>query len=117
MKTDQHPGITMDFSPKIRSALLAIGTIIAAVSLLTGCSLSYNGEDLFYSVGCSQCHTFKGRGGSLAPDLSAITNIRSDSWIESYLQDPKKMNPLSRMPSFKHLSGGKRKAIVAFLKN
>jgi hypothetical protein len=27
------------------------------------------------------------------------------------------MNPLSRMPSFKHLSGSKRKAIVAFLKS
>ena len=104
-------------SLKTLAALLTTTVIIAVVSLLTGCSMTYNGETLFYTVGCSQCHTFKGRGGRMAPDLSAVTNIRSDSWIESYLQDPKEMNPLSRMPSFKHLSGSERKAIVAFLKN
>jgi len=52
----------------------------------------------------------------MAPDLSAVTNLKSDSWIDSYIQDPKKINPLSRMPSFKHLSSGKRKAIISFLK-
>jgi len=102
---------------KTVSFLLASGAILAALFLLPGCSMTYNGEKLFYSVGCSQCHTFKGRGGRIAPDLSAVTNIRNDSWIESYLQDPKQINPLSRMPSFKHLSSSKRKAIIAFLKN
>jgi cbb3-type cytochrome oxidase cytochrome c subunit len=53
----------------------------------------------------------------MGPDISAVTNIRSASWIDSYLQDPKKINPLSRMPSFRHLSRSKRKAIIAFLKN
>jgi cytochrome c2 len=96
--------------------LPALGLLLTALSLLSGCSATYNGEKLFYSVGCSQCHTFRGRGGSLAPDLSAITNIRSDSWIDSYLQDPKEMNPQARMPSFRQLSGSERKAIIAFLK-
>ncbi|KPK23774.1 MAG: hypothetical protein AMJ61_15145 [Desulfobacterales bacterium SG8_35_2] len=85
--------------------------------LLTGCSMTYNGEKLFFKEGCSQCHSYKGKGGRMGPDLSAVTNIRSDSWIDIYLQDPKKLNPLSRMPSFKHLSSGKRKAIITFLKN
>jgi cbb3-type cytochrome oxidase cytochrome c subunit len=53
----------------------------------------------------------------LAPDLSAVTNIRSDSWIDSYIQNPKDINPMARMPSFKNLSSSKRKAIIAFLKN
>ena len=77
----------------------------------------YDGEKLFYREGCSQCHTFKGKGGRMAPDLSAVTNLKSDSWIDSYMQDPQKMNPLSRMPSFKHLSSSKRNAIISFLKN
>lgn len=79
--------------------------------------MTYKGEKLFFREGCSQCHTFQGKGGRMGPDLSAVTNIRSDSWIDSYLQDPKKMNPLARMPSFKHLSSSKRQAIIAFLKN
>jgi cbb3-type cytochrome oxidase cytochrome c subunit len=97
--------------------LLVFGTIFSLPQFISGCTGAYNGEKLFFSEGCSQCHTFKGRGGSLAPDLSAVTNIRSDSWIESYLQAPKKMNPAARMPAFKHLSRSKLKAIIAYLKN
>ena len=53
----------------------------------------------------------------MGPDLSAVTNLRNDNWIDSYIQDPKEMNSFARMPSFKHLSGAKRKAIIIFLKN
>lgn len=84
--------------------------------LFTSCSMPYSGEKLFFREGCSQCHTIKGSGGRMGPDLSAVTNLRSDSWIDSYLQNPKKMDPSARMPSFSHLSGAKRKAIIAFLK-
>src|SRR5210317_928010 len=96
---------------------LIFGTIISGICLFSGCIMIYDGEKLFYREGCSQCHTFKGKGGRMAPDLSAVTNLKSDSWIDSYMQDPKKINPLSRMPSFKHLSSSKRKAIISFLKN
>jgi cbb3-type cytochrome oxidase cytochrome c subunit len=99
------------------SAFLVLGTIFSTIILIQGCSMTYNGEKLFFREGCSQCHSYKGKGGRMGPDISAVTNIRSDSWIDSYLQDPKKINPLSRMPSFKHLSRSKRKAIIAFLKN
>jgi cbb3-type cytochrome oxidase cytochrome c subunit len=95
--------------------LLLIGISLAAAFLLSGCS-PYDGEKLFFTVGCSQCHSYKGRGGRMGPDLSAVTNIRSDEWIDSYIQDPKKMNPLARMPAFKNLSATKRAAIIKFLK-
>lgn len=98
------------------SLTLMIFVTLFSVQCISGCSGFYNGEKLFYSVGCSQCHTFKGKGGSLAPDLSGITNIRSDSWIANYIHDPKSINPLSRMPAFRYLSEAKRKAIIAFLK-
>lgn len=93
-----------------------VGIFFLLVFFLNGCSVTYDGEKLFFSEGCSQCHSFKGRGGRMGPDLSAVTNIRSDSWIESYIQAPRKMNPTGRMPSFNHLSSSKRKAIIAFLK-
>ena len=96
--------------------LLVACTLFVIASLISGCAGMYDGKKLFFSVGCSQCHSFKGRGGSLAPDLSAVTNIRSEDWIYRYIHDPKKINPQARMPAFKHLSGAKRKAIIAFLK-
>jgi cbb3-type cytochrome oxidase cytochrome c subunit len=98
-------------------SVLAAAMMFSMAHLIAGCSMAYNGEKLFFTEGCSQCHSFKGKGGRMGPDLSAVTNIRSDSWIYSYLQDPKILNPHSRMPSFKHLSHSKRKAIISFLKN
>ncbi len=100
---------------KSLSCILVSGIFISITLLVTGCSRIYDGEKLFFTVGCSQCHTFTGRGGRMAPDLSAVTNIRSDDWIDSYLQNPKKINPLSRMPSFAHLSRPQRRAIIKFL--
>lgn len=97
--------------------LLVSGAMLSLALYLTGCAMTYSGEKLFFREGCSQCHTYKGRGGRMGPDLSAVTNIRSDSWIDTYLQDPKKINSFARMPSFKHLSHSKRKAIITFLKN
>ena len=94
--------------------LFVLGAICAGFFLLQGCSMTYDGEKLFFREGCSNCHSYKGRGGRMGPDISAVTNIRSAGWIDSYLQDPKKINPLSRMPSFRHLSRSKRKAIIAF---
>jgi len=105
-------------SPVKQSIILVplAGVFFLWLLFISGCSISYDGEKLFFREGCSQCHTFKGKGGRMGPDLSAVTNIRSDSWIDSYLQTPRKMNPMGRMPSFSHLSSSKRKAIIAYLK-
>jgi cbb3-type cytochrome oxidase cytochrome c subunit len=97
------------------SFLVLPAMIFSMAHLTAGCSMTYNGEKLFFRVGCSQCHTYQGKGGRMGPDLSAVSNLRSDSWIDSYIQDPKAINPSSRMPSFSHLSAAKRKAIIGFL--
>jgi cytochrome c2 len=104
------------FKYTICSALI-LGTIISFSLLFSACSMTYSGEKLFFKEGCSQCHTFKGKGGRMGPDLSAVTNLKTDKWIDSYMQNPKSMYPFARMPSFKHLSSSKRKAIITFLKN
>jgi len=96
--------------------LIAAAIIFSTVHFISGCAMTYNGEMLFFSEGCSQCHSFKGKGGRMGPDLSAVTNLRSDSWIDRYIINPTDINPLARMPSFNHLSNSKRKAIIAFLK-
>jgi len=98
---------------KAKKNLLICCTIIL-VLILVGCS-NYNGEQLFHTEGCFTCHGFNGSGGSMGPDLTAITQIKSDSWIHSYLGNPKQYNQQARMPSFAHLSSRKRKAIISFL--
>src|SRR5437868_5941647 len=52
--------------------VLAAGALLAccvgAADIVPGDAR--RGEQLFQSEQCVQCHSFKGRGGSLAPDLS-----------------------------------------------
>ena len=99
---------------KTKKTLLIIACFMLLVALLPGC-INYNGDKLFQKEGCIVCHSFNGIGGRMGPDLTAISNIRSDTWINTYIQDPRKINPSSRMPAFPHLSRAKRKAIIAFL--
>ena len=115
-KGEPGHGMIMDILKRSACFLLGMVTILAMTHLLEGCTMMYDGQKLFFREGCSQCHTFKGRGGRMGPDLSAVTNTRSDRWIENYILAPGKVNPQARMPSFQHLSLSKRKAIIAFLK-
>jgi cytochrome c2 len=115
-KSNSYTQTAMHILKKTTAFLFICVLILPGTYLISGCSMSYNGEKLFFREGCSQCHTYKGRGGRMGPDLSAVTNLHSDSWIERYLQNPKDINPFARMPSFSHLSGAKRKAIISFLK-
>ena len=95
--------------------LFVMGLIFLVTHIVSGCSGIYDGEKLFFQEGCSQCHTYNGRGGRMGPDLTAVANRRSAGWIDKYIHNPQKMNPQSRMPSFLHLSSAKRKAIIRFL--
>lgn len=95
--------------------LLIIWSGILLSIVLAGCS-NYNGEELFHTEGCITCHRFKGSGGSMGPDLTAISQIKSDSSIHDYLKNPQKYNRQARMPSFAYLSSCKRKAIISYLK-
>jgi cbb3-type cytochrome oxidase cytochrome c subunit len=98
----------------VKNTLLQTAYFILLTFLLSSC-ISYNGEKLFKKEECIVCHSFNGIGGRMGPDLTAISNIRSDEWINGYIQNPKKMNPMARMPAFPHLSRSKRKSIIAFL--
>ena len=31
-----------------------------------------NGEEIYVREGCGKCHSFKGHGGALAPDLTSV---------------------------------------------
>ena len=97
----------------INFRIIWCGLILAGT--VVGCS-NYNGEQLFHTEGCITCHRFKGTGGYMGPDLTAISQIKNDNYIHNYLKNPKQQNQQARMPSFTHLSKKKRNAIISFLK-
>ncbi len=76
-----------------------------------------DGAELFRKEGCINCHSFKGKGGSAGPELTAVTSRRSDSWIRQQIKDPKSHNPGTMMPSFERLSRKEVTALLRYLKS
>lgn len=46
------------------------------------------GEALFKSNGCLNCHMIDGQGGDLGPDLSRVGSMRGPSYLQNKLLDP-----------------------------
>ena len=85
--------------------------------LLTGLIfLPVFGEGVFRDKGCMDCHRFKGKGGSMGPDLTAVRDRRSVFWIRSQIKNPQKNSPNSRMPAFEDISELEIIALIAYLK-
>lgn len=47
---------------------------------------------------CSLCHTVRGRGGKLGPDLSRVGATRTEAWLTTFLPNPRSVAPESKMP-------------------
>ena len=97
------------------NALLFACLALGAFFLFIGCSA--DGAALFERERCRSCHLFKGSGGNLAPDLTFVSDIRSDRWIKRQIKNPSANNQQARMPDFGHLSRSDIRALLAFLKS
>jgi mono/diheme cytochrome c family protein len=58
--------------------------------------------ELYQRYRCYVCHTFKGYGGSLAPDLSYEGSRSKRDWLVDFLRNPQTLRPTLtvRMPHF-----------------
>ncbi|MDA8432089.1 MAG: c-type cytochrome [Nitrospiraceae bacterium] len=95
--------------------VLIAGAIVVSIVIFLAVRPSPDGEHLFRTVGCMNCHSFRGEGGEMAPDLTGVTGRRSDGWIREQIENSKRHNPDSRMPSFSFLSGRQISAIIRYL--
>ncbi len=109
--------------------------------------LQEKGRVIYYSNGCDYCHTLYVRpfdngsnapvGGTMSqggnyvfddpgdilgsertgPDLGYIGRKRAEAWEIEHWKNPRKLSPLSLMPSFEFLSDDDLKALAAFIFN
>jgi cytochrome c2 len=87
-----------------------------AVTLLTPTvQAESKGEQLFKQK-CTMCHVVKGKGGQIGPELTKIASSMKEADIKSQLENPKKRNPSTSMPSFKSLPKSDMDALIAYLK-
>jgi len=98
------------------TAILGILCILAITVM--GCALTASdGAKLFTRERCIYCHTFKGQGATIGPDLTEVTKRRSDSWIRDQIRNPKLHNPQPGMPGHEYLSTKEINALIKFLKS
>ena len=69
--------------------------------MITACELNSRGAGIYQKNRCSDCHTLKGKGGSVGPNLTYVGSKRSRDYIIVQIRDPKSHNPNTEMPSFR----------------
>lgn len=49
-----------------------------------------HGKDVWHKNNCINCHTLFGEGAYYAPDLTKITKLRGEQYLQAYMRDPSK---------------------------
>jgi mono/diheme cytochrome c family protein len=73
----------------MKRVLFIIIFIIGIMAINPSNGYALTGKQLFSKDECFLCHTVNGKGGSIAPNLSAIGKIRTYSWIRRQIRNPK----------------------------
>jgi len=75
------------------------------------------GEELFKTLGCTECHTATGvAGNKQGPDLlMAKGNNRTHDWLYTQITSPQTHNPRTIMPPFSDLSSRNVELLISYL--
>jgi cytochrome c2 len=92
-------------------------TVVFAASLLVTVSAraENKGQQLFNQK-CAMCHLVNGKGGAIGPELTKVASRMKDSDLKNQLENPKKRNASTSMPSFRTLSKSDMDALFGYLK-
>ena len=90
---------------------------LAALTVLLVAGCAPDGRALLEREQCLECHRFRGEGGYLGPDLTAVGARRPAGWMALKISEPKKADPASRMPAYDNLSSREIRAIVRYLQS
>ena len=101
-----------------KETTIVLLTMSILSSVIVGCAVSTSdGEILFEKERCIYCHSFKGKGAHIGPDLTDIAKRRSDEWIRDQIRNPKLHYPNPGMPGHESLSRKQINTIIKYLKS
>jgi cytochrome c2 len=72
------------------------------------------GKIFFGRLRCLSCHTLNGKGGTIGPELSKISQKTDRSWLSAWLQSPSTYNTHTKMPTF-NLTTMERLGLIEYL--
>jgi cbb3-type cytochrome oxidase cytochrome c subunit len=106
---------TRDMKQNRKLVMLSSGVLLL---MTIGCFGSTpKGAVLFKRERCIYCHTFKGQGAKIGPDLTDVTRKRTDEWLRDQIRNPKLHDPNPGMPEHEYLSRKEINAIIEYLKS
>ncbi len=73
-----------------------------------------SGKVVFGQLRCLSCHELNGKGGSIGPDLSRLSQKTNRSWLSAWLRSPSTYNPQTRMPTF-NMTTMERLGLIEYL--
>ena len=96
-------------------AVMIIAAFAVAALITVAAQAESQGEQVFNQK-CAMCHSIKGTGGKMGPDLTTIAARMKVKAIKAQLENPQKANPKSSMPSYKTLAKADMDALLDYLK-
>ncbi len=96
--------------------IVAVIAAFAAVALVTVAAQAQEKGEQIFRQKCTMCHVVKGKGGAIGPELTAVSARLKEKDIRAKLENPKKSNPASSMPTFKTLPTADMEALLSYLK-
>lgn len=99
----------------MKRAVMIIAAFAAAALITVAAQAEGLGEQIFQKK-CAMCHSVKGKGGSLGPELTTVSARMKEKELREKLENPKKANPTSSMPSYKSLAKADMNALLGYLK-
>ena len=96
--------------------MLIVVAAFALVALITVAAQAESKGSQIFNQKCAMCHKVNGKGGAIGPDLSKVSARLKEADILAQLENPKKKNPSSSMPSFKALPKADQKELLDYLK-
>ncbi len=74
------------------------------------------GRRIYMDMKCSYCHSVRGKGGHLGPELSRVAEYETPEWLTKHFRDPRSVSPNSKMPKL-NLLDDEIQALVAYVKS
>ncbi len=96
--------------------MIVVIAAFAIVALITVAAQAESKGGQIFAQKCAMCHAVNGKGGAVGPDLSKVSAKMKEKDIKAKLENPKKTNPNSSMPSFKALPKADMTALLGYLK-
>lgn len=95
---------------------IVVTALFSVVTLMVAAAQAENKGEQIFKEKCTMCHIVKGKGGAIGPELTKIASSMKEKDIKAQLENPKKQNPSTSMPSFKTLPKADMDALLGYLK-